>query len=122
MKIVFLYGNFEKDIYMEKLEGSKSKLNNNLFDERRKLYASSRRHNNNGTRGLILLWRRMYILKKIDHCVSVEKLFNGGFIILLLYVDDILIVGHDTKKIENLKKELRKSFTMKNLDPSATNY
>ena len=37
------------------------------------------------------------------------------FIILLLYVDDMLIVGHDSGKIDKLKKELSKSFEMKDL-------
>ena len=41
--------------------------------------------------------------------------FDGEFIILLLYVDDMLIVGRDTGKIDKLKKELSKSFEMNDL-------
>ena len=37
------------------------------------------------------------------------------FIILLLYMDDMLIVGRDTGKIDKLKKELSKSFEMNDL-------
>ena len=37
------------------------------------------------------------------------------FIVLLLYVDDMLIVGHDRKKMDKLKKEMSKSFAMKDL-------
>ncbi|KAI4346140.1 hypothetical protein L6164_013215 [Bauhinia variegata] len=44
-----------------------------------------------------------------------KKFSNGEFIILLLYVDDMLIIGHDTKEIGDLKKELSKSFAMKDL-------
>ena len=40
---------------------------------------------------------------------------NDDFIILLLYVDDMLIVGHDAMKIDRLKKELSKTFAMKDL-------
>ena len=54
-----------------------------------------------------------------DHCVFVKKFFDGEFIILLLYVDDMLIVGHDTSKIDKLKKELSKSFEMKDLGPAS---
>ena len=50
-----------------------------------------------------------------DHCVFMKKFSDGGFIILLLYVDDMLIVGRDTNKIYKLKKELSKSFEMKDL-------
>ena len=50
-----------------------------------------------------------------NHCVFVKKFSYGNFIILLLYVDDMLIVGHDIQKIENLKRDLSKSFAMKDL-------
>ena len=42
------------------------------------------------------------------------KKFDGGdFLILLLYVDDMLIVECDPKKVGSLKKALSKSFAMK---------
>ncbi|KAI4323953.1 hypothetical protein L6164_023534 [Bauhinia variegata] len=56
-----------------------------------------------------------YTKTSSDHCVFMKKFFNGEFIILLLYVDDMLIIGHDTKKIGDLKKELSKPFAMKDL-------
>ena len=48
-----------------------------------------------------------------DHCVFVQKFTDNDFIILLLYVDDMLIVGKNTFKIDELKKELCNSFSMK---------
>ena len=53
-----------------------------------------------------------------DSCVFVKKFAEGDFIILSLYVDDMLIIGHDKSKIEKLKKELSKSFAMKDLGPA----
>ena len=53
-----------------------------------------------------------------DHCTFIKKLSNEDFIIFLLYMDDILIIGHDTKKNESLKRELSKSFTVKDLGPA----
>ncbi len=53
-----------------------------------------------------------------DHCVFVKKFDDGDTLILLLYVDDMLIVGRDSKKIEHLKKELSKSFSMNDLGPA----
>ena len=35
-----------------------------------------------------------------DHCVFVHKFPDGNFIILLLYVDDMLIVGMNSSKID----------------------
>lgn len=53
-----------------------------------------------------------------DHCVFVKNFSDGDFIVLLLYVDDMLIVGHDVAKIARLKNELSKSFAMKDLGPA----
>ena len=49
-----------------------------------------------------------------DHCCYV-KLFDNSYIILLLYVDDMLIAGFSIKEINNLKKQLSKQFEMKDL-------
>ncbi|KAL9251506.1 Retrovirus-related Pol polyprotein from transposon TNT 1-94-like protein [Drosera capensis] len=53
-----------------------------------------------------------------DHCVYVKRFSYDDFIILLLYVDDMLIVGKDTNKICKLKRELSKSFAIKDLGPA----
>ena len=49
-----------------------------------------------------------------DHYFYV-KFFDNSYIILLLYVDDMLIVGSSTKEINNLKKQFSKQFAMKDL-------
>ena len=53
-----------------------------------------------------------------DHCVFVQKFSDDDFIVLLLYVDDMLIVGRNVSKINSLKKQLSKSFAMKDLGPA----
>ena len=50
-----------------------------------------------------------------DHYVFVKKFCDDNFIILLLYIDDMLTVGHDIQKIEGFKRDLSKSFAMKDL-------
>ena len=49
-----------------------------------------------------------------NHCCYVKS-FNNSYIILLLYVDDMLIAGSSIEKINNLKKQLSKQFAMKDL-------
>ena len=56
-----------------------------------------------------------YKKTSLDHCVFVQKISDNEFIILLLYVDDMLIVGNIFYKIDELKKELCKSFSIKDL-------
>ena len=53
-----------------------------------------------------------------DHGVFVKRYDEADFLILLLYVDDMLVVEQDAKKIVSLKKALRKSFVMKDLGPT----
>jgi hypothetical protein len=50
-----------------------------------------------------------------DHCVYFKRLENGSYIILLLYVDDMLVVGSNMQDINVLKKKLANSFAMKDL-------
>ena len=50
--------------------------------------------------------------------VFVKKFEGGDFLILLLYMDDMLIVGRDQAKIRMLKKALNRTFAMKDLGPA----
>jgi len=50
-----------------------------------------------------------------DHCVFINGYEDGNFIILLLYVNDMLIIGQSKTKIFGLKNTLSKSFSMKDL-------
>ena len=49
-----------------------------------------------------------------NHCFYV-KFFENSYIILLLYMDDMLITGSSIKEINDLKKQLSKQFVMKDL-------
>ena len=53
-----------------------------------------------------------YIQTNADYCL------DDKFLILLLYVNDILIVGQDASMIGDLKKDLFKAFDMKDLGPT----
>ena len=55
---------------------------------------------------------------QVVHYVFVKKCDGGDFLILLLYVDDMLIVRQDLKKIRSLKKALGNSFAMKDMGPA----
>jgi hypothetical protein len=50
-----------------------------------------------------------------DHCVYFKKLENGMFIILVLYVDDMLVESKSMVEISRLKAQLAKAFDMKDL-------
>jgi hypothetical protein len=50
-----------------------------------------------------------------DHCVYFKRLENGSYIILLLYVDEILVARYNMQDINVLKNKLANSFAMKDL-------
>jgi Reverse transcriptase (RNA-dependent DNA polymerase) len=47
--------------------------------------------------------------------VFVKRFSEGDFVILLLYINDILIADSDIDRIKILKKELASAFVMKDL-------
>ena len=55
-------------------------------------------------------------------CVYVQRFPDDKFIILLLYVDDMLIVGQDADMIQKLKMELSKMFDMKDLEVQSVSW
>jgi len=50
-----------------------------------------------------------------NHCVYVKKTTNGNYVILLLYVDDMLVAGSSMQDIVDIKKTLANTFEMKDL-------
>lgn len=119
VKTAFLHGDLHEEIYMEQPEGFEEKGKENLVCKLKKsLY---------GLKQAPRQWYRKfdssmtsngYQRTFADPCVYFKKFPEGNFIILLLYVDDMLIVGQDAKMINNLKMELSKSFDMKDLGPA----
>ena len=105
MKTVFLHGYLEEEIYIEQPKGFTIQGKEHLVCRLKKsLY---------GLKQVPRQWYKKFDSFMVeygfggtasDHCVFVKKFSNGEFIILLLYVDDMLIVDHDTSKIDKLKQ------------------
>jgi hypothetical protein len=106
----------EEEIYMQQPQGYEVKGKENLVCRLKKsLYGLKQ-----APRQWYLKFDRFMIEQGYsrchsDHCVYFKKLENGSFIILLLYVDDMLVVGSNMKDINVLKKKLANSFAMKDL-------
>jgi len=58
--------------------------------------------------------RNGYFRCNADHCYYFKKV-KSSFIILLLYVDDMLVAGANLEEINNLRKQLLSEFEMKDL-------
>ena len=55
-----------------------------------------------------------FTIMEEDHCVYIKR-SNSDFIILSLYVDDILIAGNNKKLLDVTKKWLSSNFEMKDM-------
>ncbi|GJY00977.1 retrovirus-related pol polyprotein from transposon TNT 1-94, partial [Tanacetum coccineum] len=86
VKTAFIHGNFEEEIYLLQPEGFKQKGKENLVS---RLHAYP--------------------------CAYFKRFGNNDFIILLLYVDDMLVAGPNKDRINKLKAQLNREFEMKDL-------
>ena len=50
-----------------------------------------------------------------DYCVYFKRLDDNNYIILCLYVDDMLVAGSNMDHIKGLKHQLEHAFSMKDL-------
>ncbi|PWA56329.1 Gag-Pol polyprotein [Artemisia annua] len=119
VKIAFCHGNLEEEIHMLQLEGFKQKGKENLVCRLNKsLY------------GLKQAPRCWY--KRFDSFIKSEPILSdvrlgtrimfskphNDFVILLLYVDDMLVAGPNKDRISKLKAQLAREFEMKDLRPA----
>jgi hypothetical protein len=54
-------------------------------------------------------------VKNIEEPYTNKKVSGSTVVFLVLYVDDILLIGNDIPMLEIVKSSLRKSFSMKDL-------
>ncbi|KAL6340144.1 hypothetical protein AAG906_040580 [Vitis piasezkii] len=120
VKIAFLNGNLDEDIYMEQPEGFAKKGNEHLVCKLKKsIY------------GLKQASRQWYIKfnntitsfrfkeNSVDQCIYL-KVSGSKFIFLILYVDDILLASSDLDLLRETKEHLSKNFHM--VDMGEANY
>lgn len=119
VKTAFLHGDLEEEIYMQQPEGFQVKGKEKLVCKLKKsLYGLKQAPRQWYKKFDSFMEKNEHNRTTANHCIFIKKFSNKDFIILLLYVDDMLIVGRDNNKISRLKKELSKSFAMKDLGPT----
>jgi hypothetical protein len=115
VKTTFLHGDLEEEIYMKQpevftLNGKKDlvcKLKKSLYD----LKQSPRMWYQKFDTYIIGLG---FVRREVDHCVYSKKVGNH-FIYVVLYVDDMLLVGNNIDVIKEVKSQLSSKFDMKDL-------
>eukprot|EP01018_Ginkgo_biloba_P037661 Gb_24335 [translate_table: standard] len=114
VKTAFLHGDLEGKIYMSHPEGFEVKGNENLVCRLKKsLY---------GLKQSPRMWYQKFhthmlglgFIRITDHGIYFKQV-RDHFVILLLYVDDILLIGNNKEMIKAVKSQLSSQFEMKDL-------
>ena len=115
VKTAFLHGDLEEELYMRQPEGFIKEDKKNLVCRLKKsLYGLKQAPRQWYKKFDSFMSSHSFTRCQADHCCYFKK-FDNNFIILLLYVDDMLVAGSNMQEIVNLKLKLSKQFEMKDL-------
>jgi hypothetical protein len=112
VKTTFLHGNLEEEIYMKQREGFVVKGKKEWVCKLKKSFY--------GLKQCPRMWYQKfdtYILgfgfsrSKVDHCVYF-KLVGDHFIYVILYVDDMLLIGNNKEIIKDVKAQFFSEFNI----------
>ncbi|KAI3723909.1 hypothetical protein L2E82_35671 [Cichorium intybus] len=112
----FLHGDLDEDVYMKVPQGFLNVEENRVCKLHKSIYGlkqASRNWYQKFTKALI---SDNFRQSKADHSMFVYKT-EKIHIIALIYVDDILLMGNDIQKIEEVKTNLQNKFSIKNMGP-----
>src|SRR4051812_37375628 len=115
VKTTFLNGNLEEDVYMIQPEGFVDPENaSKVCKLQKSIYGLKKASRSLNIRFKEVVKSFGFIENEKEPCVF--KKFSGSSIVfLILYVDDILLIGNDIPMLEAVKDLLKNSFSMKDL-------
>ncbi|KAL9249072.1 Retrovirus-related Pol polyprotein from transposon TNT 1-94-like protein [Drosera capensis] len=118
VKTAFLHGDLDEDIYMVQPEGYQIAGKENLVCKLTKsLYGLKQAPRQWYLKFDNFMSRCGYKKSDMDPCYYTRH-FGSSYIILLLYVDDMLVAGSDMEEMNRLKEQLSEEFKMKDLGAS----
>ena len=108
-----LMGNLSEEVYMQPPSGL-SIESNKVCHLRRALYGLKQAPRAQFAKFSSTIFRLGYTVSLYDSALFLRRI-DKGTILLLLYVDDIIIIGDDLSGIQELKDFLSQQFEMKDL-------
>jgi len=116
VKTAFLHGDLEEEIYMQQPQGYEVKGKEKLVCKMKKsLYGLKQAPREWYLKFDRFMSEQGYTRCHSDHCVYLKRQNHGSYIILLLYVDDMIVADSNMQEINVLKRKLENSFAMKDL-------
>ena len=119
VKITFLNGNLFEDVYMTQPEGFVSPENfRKVCKLQRCIYGLKQASRSWNLRFDEAIKEFGFIKNEDEPCVY-KKVSGSAVVFLLLYVDDILLIGNDIPTLQNVKSWLGNCFSKKDLGKAA---
>ena len=115
VKIAFLNGELDEEIYMDQSLFFESKgQEHKVCKFKRSIYGLKQASRQWNIKFHHVVLKDGFKMMEEDHCMYLKH-SNNGFVILSLYVDDILLDGNSKEIIDNVKKWLSSNFEMKDM-------
>src|ERR1041384_7715300 len=119
VETAFLNGNIEEEFYMMQLEGFVDPRNaGKVCKLQRSIYGLKQASQSWNLRFDEVIKAFGFVQNVEEFCVY-KKLSGSSVAFLVLYVDDILLIGNDKKFLEGVKEYLNGQFSMKDLGEAA---
>ena len=115
VKTAFLNGNLDEYVYMIQPEGFVDPTNTgNICKLQKFIYGLKQASQSWNIRFDEVVKGFDFIKNEEEACVY-KKESGSSVVFLILYVDDILLIGNDIPMLESVKTSLKNSFSMKDL-------
>jgi hypothetical protein len=115
VRTAFLNGELNEEIYMDQPLGFETKgQERKVCKLKRSIYGLKQASRQWNVKFHQAILKDGFIMMEEDHCVYLKH-SNNSFIILSLYVDDILIARNNKEMIDTTKKWLSSNFEMKDM-------
>ena len=119
VKTAFLNGNLTEDVYMMQHEGFVDPKNaGKVCKLQKSIYGLKQASRIWNIRFDEVLKGFGFIQNEEESCVY-KKESGSSLVFLILYLDDILLIGNDIPMLESIKTSLKNSFSMKDLGEAA---
>ena len=115
VKISFLNGDLEKEVYMDSPPGFDGRFGSKVCKLKKSLYGLKQSPRACFEKFTQFVKSQGYTQEQVDHTMFVRHSQDGKIIVLIVYVDDIILIGNDMLEMNRLNQSLLSEFKIKDL-------